>query len=173
LKFLINSFYSKKFKNFKVDKNVDKFYFLKILKPYFRFLYKFKDYRELSFVCQELFKKINSISIFKLSFLKKTNNSLLFSWDYSLRKTFLIEAFNAAKKHRTKLSVYINLNILNKKNKNITNFVCNYINNTIFFFYGEFSYGPPNRLGKDTFINFVLFYRRFYLVRYQCIKNLV
>jgi ribosomal protein S4 len=173
MKLLLNSFCSKKFKDFTINNEINKFYFLKVLKPYFRFLYKFKSYRELSFVCQEILKKINNISIFELSFLKKKNNCLLFSWDYSLRKIFLVEAFNTTKKHRTKLSVYIHLNILNKKNKKTTNFVCNYINNTIFFFFGEFSYGPPNRLGEDTFINFVLFYRKFYLVRYQCIKNLV
>jgi hypothetical protein len=143
------------------------------LKNYSIFLFKHFRFRELSSVLQSILTEISYSSINNLSFLEKKKTFFSICWDPMLRlhlcTTFLKNNF----KQSINLKIYILSNcLLQKKKINIDRFMVFFIS-TILFFSGIFSLGGKLRTGEDNLINFTLFFRKIYLKRFYCMKNLV
>lgn len=141
---------------------------LKKLKFYSVFLFKFVKFKRLSFIIQYFFK-LSSIPASSLSFF---NNNLSISWDPVLRFNISYFFFRDNFKQIFNFKKFLFSQKVLLKKINITFFI-NFFISTILFFSGNFSFGYKYRSGKDNLINFTLFFRKIYLKRFSCLKNLV
>ena len=147
--------------------------YLHNLKHYFRFLYKFAVYRELSYVCQSFFNKLFFIN-YKDMYFFNSKNVLKVSWDLNLITYSKNSIYFSSLKQQKILFSYILLAKfkLIYYNVNISRFIGSlirlvFLHNTVFLFRGK------KVTGDVTMINFVLYLRRTYLTNFKCIKNLV
>ena len=147
--------------------------YLHNLKHYFRFLYKFAVYRELSYVCQSFFNKLFFIN-YKDMYFFNSKNVLKVSWDLNLITYSKNSIYFSSLKQQKILFSYILLakfKLIYYK-VNISRFIGSlirlvFLHNTVFLFRGK------KVTGDVTMINFVLYLRRTYLTNFKCIKNLV